>query len=67
MFCSIAGQYDVGSDCSNNAAKYFGVIAGLKGFRDKYRYNNHLYIEVGSELVTNQLNDTYSVRSLRLR
>ena len=67
--CSIdgAGQYYVGSDCSNNVAEYFGLIAGLKRFRETDHYTDHLCIEGDSELVIYQLNGTYSVRSPRLR
>ena len=67
--CSIdgAGQYYVGSDCSNNVAEYFGLIAGLKRFRETNHYTDHLCIEGDSELVIYQLNGTYSVRSPRLR
>lgn len=48
-------------------AEYKGLIEGLKRLRDSTHEVEHLNIEGDSELVINQLNGSYNVRSNRLR
>ena len=46
----IEGHYYVGEKCTNNVAEYFGLIAGLKHFKNSPYTAGHLNIEGDSEL-----------------
>ena len=63
----IEGHYYVGKKCTNNVAEYFGLIAGLKHFKNSPYTADHLNIEGDSELTINQMKGTYRINSRRLR
>ena len=63
----IEGHYYVGKKCTNNVAEYFGLIAGLKHFKNSPYTADHLNIEGDSELAINQMKGTYRINSHRLR
>lgn len=59
------GYEYLGYNISNNQAEYYGLIKGLEYVRDELNLNC-LYIRGDSEIVINQLNGVYQVRSERL-
>jgi ribonuclease HI len=63
----IEGRYYVGKSCTSNVAEYFGLIAGLKHFKDSPYTAGHLNIEGDSELTINHMKGTYRVKSPRLK
>lgn len=63
----IEGHHYVGEKCTNNVAEYFGLIAGLKHFKNSPYTADHLNIEGDSELTINQMKGTYRINSRRLR
>ena len=63
----IEGHYYVGKKCTNNVAEYFGLIAGLKHFKNSPYTADHLNIEGDSELTINQMKGTYRINSHRLK
>ena len=56
------GKEYLGYNISNNQAEYQGLINGLKCIADYYSCHG-LYIRGDSEIVINQINQDYAVRS----
>jgi ribonuclease HI len=60
------GAKSLGKVVSNNQAEYQGLIEGLS-YVDEYIDCNNLYVRGDSEVVINQMNGDYQVRSPNIR
>mmetsp|Transcript_8479 Transcript_8479/g.15521 ORF Transcript_8479/g.15521 Transcript_8479/m.15521 type:complete len:149 (-) Transcript_8479:239-685(-) len=60
-------KYLGSSGYTNNVAEYFGLLEGLKFLRDSDIEVEHLVIRGDSELIINQIDGSYRVKSRRLR
>ena len=60
------GSHYLGYDVSNNQSEYQGLIEGLNYMIYNYIQCEALYIRGDSEIVINQINGDYEVRSSRI-
>eukprot|EP00877_Chromochloris_zofingiensis_P011569 jgi/Chrzof1/6666/Cz19g05010.t1 len=63
---SAARAIPLGDDITSNEAEYYGLINGLQRIIDHQLNISYLRILGDSELVVNQINSVYQVRSTRL-